>query len=260
MSNEDKLLNLREQYFNAILATETEEELRMFLPDVAFSNFYDLMRGIIQSLIDEIKINEQYAKEDVESREEWLLEATKLKQKLAICETVLKQAYVSAEPEDEVDKSQKINIIFGVNPAGNVAFLNDLRRNVDPHYYPAIDELLTSLENGTLSTIERFSSSNAKLQGLYKAKAYQLRIIFRQLPNNMIYIDMIRVKKDDWTSKDQDEPMKRCALLNSNYESIKRRIKNNQDVEELIIANQEVMAQIRSLIEEKGLGRKNNNG
>ncbi len=256
----DKLSNLREQYFKAILATETEDELYTFLPDVAFSNFYDLMRGIIQSLISEIEEYEQFAIEDEESRNYWLIEATKLKEKLSICENVLRNSYVTDEKNQEVDKSQKINIIFGINPAGNVAFLNDLRKNVDSHYYPAVDEMLTSLENGSLTNIEKFTSIDAKLQGLYKAKAYQLRIIFRQLPSNMIYVDMVRVKKDDWSTKDKQEPIKRCSLLNSDYEAVKRRVKNNDRVEELIIENQEIMSQIRERLEKNALGRKNNNG
>lgn len=258
--SDDKLVNLREQYFRAILATETEEELYTFLPDIVFSNFYDLMRGIIQSLMKEIEAYERFAKEDEELRNSWLMEVTKLKEKLSICENVLKASYVTVEKTQEVDKSKKTNIIFGINPSGNVAFMNDLRKNVDSHYYPAVDEMLTSLENGTLTNIEKFTSIDAKLQGLFKAKAYQLRIFFRQLPNNMIYIDMIRVKKDDWSIKDKQDPTKRYALLNSDFEAVKRRLKNNDRVEELIIESQEIMSQIREHLEKNTLGRKNNNG
>lgn len=257
MSDTNKLDRLRKQYFKSVLVTETEEELMSILPTPVFSNFFELMKGIIDSLLKEIRDYEQFAEEDIESRKYWLAERNKLQAKLKYCENVLRQGYVTAsDTVEEVDNSQKINIIFGINPSGNVAFFNDLRKDIDKHYYPAILEMLDALENNSLRNIERFNSSNSKLQGLFKAKAYQIRIIFRQLPDNMIYVDMVRVKKDDWSLKDSQMPSKRCMLLNSDFEKVKRRVKKKDRVEDLIIDSQKVLAEIREYIEKNTLGRK----
>lgn len=254
----DKLSELRSYYFESILAAETEEELYSILPSVTFSNFTDIMRGIIPLLEKELQENLSIfsSEKDLEIKELFREEIRKIQEKLNICKNVLAQQFVIKNAsEEKIDESQKNNIIFGVNPAGNVAFFNDLRKNVDEHYYLSILGLLTSLIDGSAfensEVVRRFSGANNKLQGIYEAKDYQIRIIFRLLGSNMIYIDMVRVKKDDRSTRDFNEPIKRCSLLNSDFENVKRKLKNNDNIEELIIRNEEILQEIIEFIDSK---------
>ena len=249
---------LRQQYFRTVLVTTTDEELYAVLPNKSFSNFNEIMKGIIKLLTKEIKSNmSSFSREkDEDMKLLYKEEIADLQRKLKICEQVLQSSFII---EDEVSKTiddkQKNIIIFGTSPAGNVSFLSDLRRDVDPHYYDDVITLLESFKNGTSSnnpdTIKRFTGSNNKLQGIYELKGYQIRIIFQPLENNIIYVSMVRIKKDDRALKDFNEPIKRINLLSKDYERVKRIIKSGQGVDDLIIKNEEIYQEIVEFVDSK---------
>ncbi len=248
---------LRRQYFETVLVVTTDEELYSVLPNRSFSNFNELMKGIINLLVREIRSNMSLLSR--EKDEDMIIlykeEIELLQRKLSICEKLLQDSYVIEDDKSEtIDESKKTTIIFGVSPAGNVSFLSDLKRDVDEHYYPAVLELLNSMRDGTAAnnpeTIKRFTGANTKLQGIYEAKTYQLRIIFQPI-GDVMYVDMVRVKKDDRSLRDSNEPIKRINLLNKDFERVKRIIKSGQGIEELIIRNEEVYQEIVEFIETK---------
>lgn len=246
------ILELRQQYFNLALSVKPEE-LYCILPPASYSNFLDVIRGVIESLNTAIENGYDEIKSitDEEEREFYLEEVEELKLKVKICQKILSDFYSITE-EEKIDESKKINIIFGVTPSGGIAFLNDLKRNVDEHYYSEILDLLDELEKGTFvnnpEKMKKFNTNNSKLAGLLEIKGFQIRIFFRQLPNNFIYIDMVRVKKDDNVTKDIREPINRLSLLASDFELAKRRIKNGDRVEELIIEGEEMMAEVKDFL------------
>jgi hypothetical protein len=251
------LEKLRQQYFQTVLVTMTDEELYDVLPNRNYSNFSEIMQGIIKLLVKEIKSNMSLLSK--EKDEEMILlykeEIFLLQRKLSICENMLRSSYIIDEPEDKkIDETKKNIIIFGVSPVGNVSFLSDLRRDVDEHYYPAVLELLNSMRDGTAAnnpdTIKRFTGANTKLQGIYEAKTYQIRIIFQPI-EDVIYVDMVRVKKDDSSLKDRNEPIKRLNLLTKDFERVRRIVKSGQGLEELIIQNEEVYQDIINFVETK---------
>lgn len=258
----EKLQELRTQFFNSALSV-SPEELLSILPSPSFSNFLVIMRGIIEALNKEIDYFTKLINDstDKEEKEMYIDEIKTLQAKCRICEKVLSDSY-SITIEEEVDESKKINIIFGVTPGGSIAFLNDLKRNVDEHYYSEILELLEQLELGEFVSnqekVRKFNSNNSKLAGLMELKGFQIRLFFRQLPNNILYVDMIRIKKDDNVTKDLQEPIKRLALLAQDFECIKRRIKNGDRVDELILEGEEMLAEVKSFLTEnlnKGRGK-----
>ena len=252
------LEKLRQQYFQTVLVTTTDEELYDVLPNKNYSNFNEIMQGIIKLLAEEIKSNMSSLsrEKDPDMIILYKEEIADLQRKMKICEQVLQSSYVIEDEQKEtIDEDKKNIIIFGISPAENVSFLSDLRRDVDPHYYEDVIALLESYKNGTASnnpdTIKRFTGANTKLQGIYELKGYQIRIIFQPLDNNMIYVSMVRIKKDDRTLKDFNEPIKRIGLLSKDYERVKRIIKSGQGLEELIIRNEEVYQDIISFVETK---------
>ena len=64
----------------------------------------------------------------------------------------------------------------------------------------------------------------------------------------MIYIDMVRVKKDDRVSKDLEEPIIRAKLLAKDYELVKKRVKLKDRVGELIMDGQQTMNEIKEYL------------
>ncbi|MGN1371769.1 MAG: hypothetical protein ACI4XM_05810 [Candidatus Coprovivens sp.] len=260
----EKFIELRKQYYYSVLSV-SPEMLYSILPSPSFTNFLDIMKGVIESLDEEIMyyFNELRSTLDEEDKQLYINELNDIQKKRKICEKILSDSY-TISTEEKVDETKKINIIFGVTPSGSIAFLNDLKRNIDEHYYEEIIELLDQLENGELvnnqEKVRRFNSNNSKLSGLMELKGFQIRLLFRQLPKNIIYIDMVRIKKDDRVTKDFQEPIRRMTLLTQDFESKKRRIKNNDKVDELIIEGEEMMATVRRFLEESLKKRRGKNG
>ena len=62
---------------------------------------------------------------------------------------------------------------------------------------------------------------------------------------------MVRVKKDDNTSKDLNEPIKRCSLLSKDFETVKRIVKSGEGLEQLIIENEEILQDIKDFVDSK---------
>lgn len=197
----EKLHELRQQYFNLSLSVEPEEILSI-LPPPQFSNFLEIVKGVIEALKIEI---ETYSvllamEEDLEEKQLYITEIRILELKCRICEKVLNDSFTFTD-DVTIDESKKVNVIFGITPSGSIALLNDIKRNVDSHYYPEVLEMLDQLEAGDFvnnqEKVRKFNSNNNKLSGLMEIKGFQLRLFFRQLPNNIIYVEMLRVKKDD---------------------------------------------------------------
>lgn len=260
---QEKIEKLRQQYFESALSVEVED-LYSILPSPSFSNFSAIMLGVVDALVVEIKEYKDILEESTGVEyTEYYEEFAKLNAKLEVCNNILND-YLSNTPEEKVDETKKINIIFGVTPLGNIAFLNDLKRNVDVHYYPEILSLLDTLESGIFvnnqEKVNKFNSNNKSLAGVIELKGFQLRLFFKQLPNNIVYVEMLRVKKDTVSAKDINEPSKRISLLAQDYERIKRRIKNNDRVEELIIQGEEDLRVVREFINQELNREKNIDG
>lgn len=248
----EKLHELRQQYFNLSLSVEPEEILSI-LPPPQFSNFLEIVKGVIEALKIEI---ETYSvllamEEDLEEKQLYITEIRILELKCRICEKVLNDSFTFTD-DVTIDESKKVNVIFGITPSGSIALLNDIKRNVDSHYYPEVLEMLDQLEAGDFvnnqEKVRKFNSNNNKLSGLMEIKGFQLRLFFRQLPNNIIYVEMLRVKKDDRVTKDFHEPIKRIALLSTDLEYKKRRIKNGDRVEELILEGEEMLRDVKEFL------------
>lgn len=248
----EKLHELRQQYFNLALSVEPEE-IFSILPPPQFSNFLEIVKGVIEALKIEIETyNVLLAmEEDLEEKQLYITEIRILELKCRICEKVLNDSFTFTD-DVTIDESKKVNVIFGITPSSSIALLNDIKRNVDSHYYPEVLEMLEQLEAGDFvnnqEKVRKFNSNNNKLSGLMEIKGFQLRLFFRQLPNNIIYVEMLRVKKDDRVTKDFHEPIKRIALLSTDLEYKKRRIKNGDRVEELILEGEEMLRDIKEYL------------
>ena len=257
---------LRQHYFQTVLVATTDEELYAILPNKNYSNFSGLMKGFINSLADEIKKNMSMLSRETDEEMIFLYkeEIKSLRRKLDICEEVLRSSYVIEESnEDTFDETQESTLIFGVSPAGNVSFFTDLKRDVDSSYYDYVLKLLEEMKSGRVffnqEKVRKFTNNETK-SGLIEIKKHEIRIMYSQLPNNMIYVHMVRVKKANMTKRDADEPSKRCALLSKDYERVKRIVKSGQGIEELILINEEVMQSIEEFINSKSKkeGKMNN--
>lgn len=246
------LNSLRRQYYEAVLAIDNLEDMKSILPNAMSSNFEPILKGVIDLLSKEIYdyIELMNEEKDESGKEAYMEEIRTLKQKVDLCQMVIDSALV--QQEEYIDMDKKTTIIFGVNPSGNISFFNDIKRDIDEHYYPTILELLEQLESGEITHNPeksiRFNSNNGKLQGLFEIKGFQVRLFYRLLPSNMVYVEMVRVKKANCTARDIEEPVRRTNLLGKDYEMIRSRIKEGKSIDEIIISSQEILRDIREYL------------
>ncbi len=253
----DKLDALKNQYYKSVIALDTDNDNDMYaiLPHPSSPYFKGIIRGVLELLHLELSEYRELLQDEEDDlvRDSIIEEISRLQRKLRICEEMLEMTYVIEEESTlESEDVQQSTLVFGKLPSGNIAFLNDLKRNVDEHYYPDVLKLLDQLETGELVTNPEknkyLSSINKKLAGLLEAKEYQLRLIYKYLPNNMIYVCMIRVKKDTFVTKDKQEPIDRAEILAKDYSIVVKRIKDNDRLDELIIESQAELQNIRTFL------------
>ena len=260
---DETLEKLRDNFVHSVLFA-TEEDIVEVLPNLFNSNFDILMTSIITALEKEISDNEYIMSNEKDENHvrEYEKEIASLKRKLFICKQKIEEVVYERkgiEQENDFDNSQKMNIIFGINPAGNISFFNDVKRKIDPHRYEDVSKLLEEMKEGKLdknnSEKGKKMSHNSKLSGVEEKKGYQLRIFYKTLPNHMIYITMIRHKKDNNESLDSAEPIARFSLLGSDYERVKRNIKQGK-IEEYLTINEQVYEEIQSFLKDYAFGGK----
>lgn len=264
---DDLMKGLRAKYLSTIREINPED-IESVLPSSAYSNFFPLMKGILEELSTEVTEWQNTASEcqNKQDKDECKREASLAERKLIICENYYRQNLTieNAKESNESNPSNPYNLVFGINPAGNISAKKDLERDVDEHYYEQILELIADLEQGTnIGNVEKrkkLSTTIERFKGLSEIKGFQVRIMYRELPNNILYIEMIRIKKDDWSLKDRKDVETRDVLLSKDFNRIKQRIRNNDHVEDLIIENQKILAEIKDYIEKSLAGRKKANG
>lgn len=258
---EEELDKLRNQYFQAILCLQEKEDIENALPLPEYKNFIPLIVGLIQILEQEIdkniKIRESEKSEEMlEYIEE---EITSLKQKRNICNKLLEEATKEIEIEDTDTNNETKNIIFASTNAENIYFEKDLK-SIPKDYYKSIETCLKYIEKSIQEdNIEkaRAFTNNAKLTGLHEVKDFQIRIIYKILDSNTVYVMQVRIKKDNNSLQDREEIVTRSQQTDQEYKKlkvdIKDEIKKMNLIEEHKKIKERIIKTISSNIGEKSL-------
>lgn len=78
-------------------------------------------------------------------------------------------------------------------------------------------------------------TNNKKLFGLYEIKEFNVRLIYRVLSGDMVYVMQARMKKDDNSSQDRKDLINRSRYTNDEYMELKEKVLNPQEKDLLIM-------------------------
>ena len=262
MSQEiDQTTQLRNQYYESIRLLTNKEDITVALPKPEYKSFFPIISGLIENLLKEIEeLQELISNEKEEKVKEYLKdELNILKMKETICIDVYKKAQEIKTTEDDFEKTHQKNIIFAKTTSGNVYLQKDLK-DIPEEYYQQIRECIEKIESGykeeNPEKAKAFTTINNKLVGLHEIKEFKLRVIYKILDKDTVYILLARMKKDNCESLDRDEMINRSENTDKEYQRLKKEIENQDKKEKLIEEHKQIKENIFENIKARGRGKK----
>lgn len=239
----------RKDYYDYLISIVDEEQY--------YREILGKKPSFLRSFIKYLQYNialwkEDLSKDDSEYRDLYLEDINKAERRVRIAEEVLEENYRvdSVTTNSLIPNTQKKILIFGKTefPSQKVLFKEDLAKDIPSDYYPHVLELLEGLQTESKVTIEAYKGDSIK--GLIKVKkgSTGIRLIFRNLTANMVYVDMILQKKCTNNIVYMNSLESRKKRLDDDYAKVLARIRNGEDLEGLIEENQKILKEIESFL------------
>ena len=252
----DNITNIeeqREQYFKAIMCLFDEQEILDALPRSDYVAFFPIMDGVVKRLddyLEELKkmINNEDDKEMLAYiREDF--KSTLFKKK--ICMTRIEEALYDVDILKKSEECLVKNLVFANSGGDNVYLEKDLK-SIPFEYYSVVLESLEMLERGE-AKFKRFVD-NKNLNGILEITPFKIRVMFKNLDADTVFVIMARVKKDNLSTKDREEPTKRNHRTMEEFCTLKKQIKDPVMKRNIIDANREIKNAIFSKLKNDGRG------
>lgn len=241
--NED-IEQLREQYYLAILYLQNMEDIKTALPAPTYHNFFNIIEGVITKLmaklseLEQEKIDNSSDLELIEIIEE---EISICRNKIAICQKTYEEAKELQKIEQIAPSVSGKKLVFAKTTSGNIYLERDIK-DMSHEFYERVVDALTTIKSGGVKTRNLLHSD--KLVGVHEAKEFQIRVIFKNLTEDIIYVLCARVKKDDLVSLDRDEMVLRNQKTMDEFNELKKQLKDEKLKEKIIRENKEIEERI----------------
>lgn len=251
----DRIEELRQKYYESIMLLQNKEDILNALPRPEYENFFPLISGLIKMLENELRENqEELANElEPEMKEYIQAEIDIIQFKINVCNNLLHKANEDKQIEEQALATPKKNIIFATTDSGNVCIENDLK-GIPEEYLQSVEDSIIQLQGGVVEeNIEKGKSltGNAKLSKVHELKPFKVRVFYKILSPDTVYVLMIKMKKSNNALRDRREIEKRAEQRTKQYEQLKIKIKDLVIKEELINQNKEYLDRILGHIEQK---------
>ena len=249
----DRIEELRKKYYQSISLLQNKEDIENALPKPEYESFFPLISGLISMLEEELSSTQEMLQDSSDMREYIEEEIELIKLKLDICNKLLHTAQEDKQLEEEATNTQKKNIIFATTDSGNICIENDLK-GIPEEYLQSVEDSIIQLQEGFVEeNIEKGKSltGNAKLSKIHEIKPFKVRLIYKILSADTVYILMVKMKKSNNALRDRREIEERVEQRTKQYEQLKMKIKDPVIKEELISQNQEYLNRILGHIKQK---------
>lgn len=203
-----------------------------------------------------LKINKELKSLDIKNpdlRELFQAELEIMQYKKDLCQKRIYEAEEILNSESFGEVSQKKNLIFATTEYNNIYIEKDLK-SIPQEYYEDIIECLRQLQDGfEENNIQKGRQlwNNNKLSGLHELKPFKVRIFYRNLAPDMVYVLLVRMKKSDNSQLDREEAIIRNKQTTNEFERLKEEIKNPERKQELIEQNIEIYERVLERINQK---------
>lgn len=254
---------LRNRYYSALLLVSCKEDILNSLPQPEFQSFFPIIDGLIEKIESEINeiqllINDETL--DKEDRLSLKKDLELLCFKKEVCESRKQEALNSVYVEQNaLELGVKKNIIFATSKSGNVFIENDLK-DISEEYLGSIvdclERLLERIEEENVVKGHKMGSNHSKLSGIHEIKEFKVRVYYKILDNDLFYVIMARMKKDDFSRRDREEPVERIKNTSKEFKLLQKEILDENRKRELIEENLVVLERIREYVSENKRGNK----
>ena len=269
-----ELEELRDYYYKAIMNLTNKQDIIDALPKPTYENFFEISALLLIKLYEDSNTCKEEVENNKNSEElelyQTFYELSKFK--INILQELIDGATYQQQIESEYDKDNsnieneeteanetKKKIIFAKKSSGRVYFEEDLKK-FDKSRYIDILNLLKQIEDGqsenNVKKEKKLNSANKKLESIHEAIDYQIRICYRVLAKDVVYVMILRKKKANFDSIDREEIINRDSVLENQYNDYKQRFRNGDNIEELFEENDEILSRIKKNLGGNGFGTK----
>lgn len=242
---------LRKKYYEAIILLQDEQDILNALPQPDYGNFFPIITGLIQCLDNELFMLQEELRvlnqSDFEMREYIEEEIKILLFKKEVCNSLLQKGIEDKTIEEEAEKTPVKNIVFATTNSGNICIKNDLKTLPEEYYESIIDSLqnlMNGIEENNPEKAKALSSSDKKMAKIHEIKEFKVRLFYKNLSSDTVYVLMVRMKKSDYDALDRKEVTIRNNQVNKQYEQLKKLVKDPQMKQKLISENQEILSNL----------------
>lgn len=236
------------KYFEAIRDLTEEADILNALPnpthEVGLQILEELIEYLDKLLMGSKEMLDETPKDEIEMIEYIEFEIKLLQFKKDICSKRLEKCREDLKIEEEAQLKPQKNIIFATTDAGNVCVENDIK-TIPEEFYESLQNMLLRLQEGVVENnngkAKRFTSSHRRLSGIHELKEFKVRMFYRTLSDDTVYILMVRMKKADNDRLDHEEIEKRVVMTNKQYEELKAKIKNPILKAQIVQENQAIL-------------------
>ena len=228
------------QYYQAIMLLQNKEDIINALPNTDYSCFDYIMNGLIGLINKDIEktknlINHEFDSDMKEYMEDELNTLLFKKQE---CEQLIKEANQKKETETLSQTIPHRNIIFATTSSGKTYLKEDLKE-IAKEYYQDISDCLNKIENEEdLSSIEQPLTNNANMAKIRELKPFKVRVCYKMLEPNLVYVMIAKTKKSDNDRIDREKIIQRNKQTQSQYDNLVKDIKDQLIRQQLIEENE----------------------
>lgn len=243
-------------YYEGIKQLDNEDDIRIFLPSPDYPSFNKIMERLVVLINEDLKKLDDVLQYETNYEETEMIkhEIDLYKLKLNICNEKINLFKTQNEKLQEFSNSPQKNIIFAQSDKGNIFFEQDLK-HIPEEYYSDIVEALTDFQNDNIkegnTSKNRKLSNNKSLSGLHEIKDFKVRIIYRILDSNTIYVILTKMKKSDNDKKDINEVVQRRIQTNQEFDDLKSKIQDKNFKLKLIEEHEEIIKRLKKMLKGK---------
>ncbi len=246
---DEQLKEHRDSYYDVIVLLQDKKDVLEALPTPEYQNFFPLMEGIISRLVEEC-MEYQTLGNDKEALEI----IRELQEKIELCKSEVENVKKQLADDNLVNQAtySKRRLVFAKTTYGETFLERDLK-DIPPEYYGKVLSALDFLEFGEMKSNKekvRQLTNNKKMFGLYEIKEFKIRLIYRVLSNNIVYVMQARMKKDDNALIDQKEVINRSRTTSDEYRQLKKIVQDPTECDMLLQENEIICCKIRQKLEE----------
>lgn len=248
---DEKIEMLRNNYFHTIMLLTDPDDIMENLPCLESKSFYPLMRGIVELLKterDECTSFEPENQEEKEYADELL---GNIDEKVRLCQERVAM-YESVDLEEEDDYKAK-NLVFATTSSGRVYVEEDIK-NTKPEFYERIYDCFENLIVGvdeSNPTKGKLLRGNDKVVGLHEVKGHQVRLFYKILDKDTVFVVLSNTKKSDKDKANTKKWATRSQKTFAEYKYIKTLFEDEETKEQIIADNKEIQDSVLGLLRGK---------